>query len=121
MDDLLTPDNLPVRFQGTDRDGLPALDDVSLTIRRGQFLVVVGPSGYGKSTPPRAVARLILGTSGSVTRDPATGQQRRHRDGFPGSFPHALALRARNITAATSRWALIHGYSSLHPELAHEQ
>jgi len=72
MDDLLTPDNLPVRFQGTDRDGLPALDDVSLTIRRGQFLVVVGPSGYGKSTPPRAVARLILGTSGSVTRDPAT-------------------------------------------------
>lgn len=95
MDNLLTLNNLPVRSQGTGRDGLLALDDVSLTIRRGQFLLVAGPSGYGKSTPPRAIARLILGTSGSVTCDPATGQQRRHWDGLPGSFLHALVLRAR--------------------------
>jgi NitT/TauT family transport system ATP-binding protein len=75
MDDLLRMDRLSVRFKGADRDGVLALDDVSLSIRRGEFLVVVGPSGCGKSTLLRVIAGLIEGTGGSVVRDPAIGHQ----------------------------------------------
>ena len=46
---------------------LLALDGVGLSVRRGEFLVVVGPSGCGKSTLLMAIAGLDLPTGGTVT------------------------------------------------------
>jgi len=48
-DAALELDELTVRFshQGVD---VIAVDHVSLTVPRGQFLVLIGPSGQGKST-----------------------------------------------------------------------
>jgi peptide/nickel transport system ATP-binding protein/oligopeptide transport system ATP-binding protein len=43
-----------------------AVDDVSLTIRRGEIFGLVGESGCGKSTFGRLLLRLIEPTSGSV-------------------------------------------------------
>ncbi len=43
-----------------------ALDSASLTVRRGEFVSVIGPSGSGKSTLLRCVNRLIEPTQGSV-------------------------------------------------------
>ncbi len=43
-----------------------ALDDVSLTIRRGESLGVIGPNGSGKSTLLRIVADLARPTMGKV-------------------------------------------------------
>lgn len=44
-----------------------AVRDVSLSISKGEMLVVMGLSGSGKSTLVRCLARLIDATSGSVT------------------------------------------------------
>lgn len=51
-----------------------ALDDVTLTVRNGEVMGVIGPTGCGKSTLLRAVAGLVKPTSGKVLVD---GQDQR--------------------------------------------
>ncbi|WP_405488553.1 dipeptide ABC transporter ATP-binding protein [Nocardia sp. NBC_00511] len=58
---------LVVEFPGAlGRPPFRAVDDVSLTLRRGETLGVVGESGSGKSTIGRCVAALQRPTAGSV-------------------------------------------------------
>jgi NitT/TauT family transport system ATP-binding protein len=45
---------------------LQALDDVSVSVERGELICFVGPSGCGKSTLLSIVAGLMPGTSGRV-------------------------------------------------------
>ncbi len=47
----------------------PALDDVALTLHRGEGLALLGESGSGKSTLGRAVLRLLRGAQGRVWLD----------------------------------------------------
>ncbi|MGE0240061.1 MAG: ABC transporter ATP-binding protein [Parvibaculaceae bacterium] len=51
---------------GLARSVTMAVDGVSLEIRRGETLCLVGESGCGKSTVSRMIARLIMPTSGAV-------------------------------------------------------
>ncbi len=50
-------------------DGTVALSDVSFEVPRGQFCVLLGHSGAGKSTILRLVNGLVEPTAGSVTVD----------------------------------------------------
>ncbi|MBB5751855.1 ABC transporter ATP-binding protein [Prosthecomicrobium pneumaticum] len=54
------------RYRGT-----PALADIALAIRRGEFLALLGPSGCGKSTLLRILAGLLAADEGRVTLDGA--------------------------------------------------
>ncbi len=47
--------------------GAHAVKDVTLSVREGEFLVLVGPSGCGKSTLLRMVAGLEEVTTGDIT------------------------------------------------------
>jgi oligopeptide/dipeptide ABC transporter ATP-binding protein len=64
------------------RESLVAVDDVSLSIQRGETLGVVGESGSGKSTLGRLLLQLERPTSGEILFDGASiidarGQERR--------------------------------------------
>src|SRR6202158_5459990 len=46
-----------------------AVEDITLTVNRGETLGIVGESGCGKSTTARLIVRLIETTSGTVRFD----------------------------------------------------
>lgn len=49
--------------------GAPAVDGVSLTLRRGELIALVGENGSGKTTLSRLLTGLYLPTSGTVAWD----------------------------------------------------
>jgi NitT/TauT family transport system ATP-binding protein len=54
------------RFVTPDGKSVAALRDVSLTVRRGEFVAIVGPTGCGKSTLLNLVAGLARPSAGQV-------------------------------------------------------
>ena len=58
----------PVYGQGDTREFI-AVDDVSLSINKGEILGLVGESGSGKSTLSRSILKLVEPKSGSVQFD----------------------------------------------------
>jgi oligopeptide/dipeptide ABC transporter ATP-binding protein len=68
-DDLVVVEGLSRHFDVGQGQVLRAVDDVSLTIRRGETFGLVGESGCGKSTLARLLLRLDRPTSGRVLFD----------------------------------------------------
>ncbi len=62
-----------LRLEGVSRDFglLNALRDITLTVRRGEFIALLGPSGCGKSTALNCLAGLLPLTGGAVWLDDA--------------------------------------------------
>ncbi|WP_010289490.1 ABC transporter ATP-binding protein [Kurthia massiliensis] len=54
-------------FEHKGQDPVIALDQVNLTIQKGEFLSLLGPSGCGKSTLLNIIAGLDKQTSGEIT------------------------------------------------------
>jgi len=65
MTDPLTVEGLTVRVPGR-RPGPAIVDDVSLSVRRGEVLGIVGESGSGKTTLARAIMGLIPAAAGRI-------------------------------------------------------
>jgi ABC-type sugar transport system ATPase subunit len=83
--------NLSVEF-----GSFKAVDDVSLTVKNGEFVVYLGPSGCGKTTTLRCIAGLVKATSGEVL--------------FDGARVNELSASERNI-------AMVFQFVSLYPHL----
>ncbi len=70
-DDVPRPDKIAMEsvsysYRRKGREDVVALDQVDLTVGKGEFLSVVGPSGCGKSTLLRVIAGLQQPTGGAV-------------------------------------------------------
>ena len=65
---MITLENICKTFY-TSEVQTKALDGVSLTIEKGEFVSIMGPSGCGKSTMLNIMGLLDEPTSGSLTID----------------------------------------------------
>ena len=64
--------------------GVVALDDVSLSVERGEIAGLIGPNGAGKTTAFNVITRLYKPDSGTVTFD---------GDSLLGTPPHGVIRR----------------------------
>lgn len=60
---------LEVRHLSKRYNGLPAVDDVSFTIRAGEVVGYIGPNGAGKSTTVKMIIGLIEPSEGRILYD----------------------------------------------------
>ena len=100
---LLEVENLIVATQGQDK---PLLNGLSFTVKPGQGLGVIGPTGAGKSTLARVLTGVVLPTRGSVRLDGASIDQRSVDDygRIVGYLPQDVQLFDGTVAQNISRF-----------------
>ena len=63
--EILKIENVKKEYANGDKK-LYALDDISLTVKQGEFVAIVGPSGSGKSTLLHIIGGIDKPTSGKI-------------------------------------------------------
>jgi len=77
------------------RDGADVLQDISLTVERGEFITFLGPSGCGKSTLLRLISGLSPASEGTVQVNGMTPENARELMSF--IFQDATLLPWRTV------------------------
>lgn len=66
--EILRVENL-TKIYGKENNEVRALDSVSFTVEKGEFIAIIGPSGSGKSTLLHILGGVDIPTSGKVYMD----------------------------------------------------
>jgi len=74
-------------------DGLRILDDVRFSVYENEFLVLVGPTGCGKTTLANIIGGLIPPTAGQVLFDEEPVNTRKHNLSFIFQEPSCIPWR----------------------------
>ena len=95
---LIELERVGVRYPDASPTEPPAVEEVTFSVRAGEFVAIVGPSGSGKTTLLRCVAGLLRPTSGEVLIDG------RRVDGVPG----ALGVVFQDYGRSLFPWMTVH-------------
>jgi NitT/TauT family transport system ATP-binding protein len=93
----------------TRRGAVVALQDIDLTIERGEFVSLIGPSGCGKSTLLRVIADLLEPTSGDVQVNGKPARKARLDQDYGIAFQQAGLLDWRTVQANIELPLELHG------------
>lgn len=88
--------NASVIFSGKG-DEVTALQDVSLDIRKQEFVSLLGPSGCGKSTLIRLMSDLLQPTSGTIVVENNEPREARLKRKFGVVFQNPTLMEWRNV------------------------
>jgi NitT/TauT family transport system ATP-binding protein len=91
------------------RGSVVALQDIDLTVERGEFVSLIGPSGCGKSTLLRVIADLLPPTSGTVQVNGKTARKARLDQDYGFAFQQAGLLDWRTVQANVELPLELHG------------
>ena len=109
-DAVVRAEGLNLTFETADGP-VEALKDVTLAIRRGEFVSFIGPSGCGKTTFLRVVAALEEPTSGTVSVNGMSPDQARRARAYGYVFQAAGLYPWRTIGGNVRLPLEIMGYS----------
>jgi NitT/TauT family transport system ATP-binding protein len=91
------------------RGSVVALQDIDLSVSRGEFVSLIGPSGCGKSTLLRVIADLLAPTSGTVMVNGKTARQARLDQDYGFAFQQAGLLDWRTVRSNVELPLELHG------------
>lgn len=82
----------------TNDDGfIWALDNITFSVNKGEFLAIVGPSGCGKSTLIKLIGDIIEPTDGIIRIDNKNPHEARMKGLFSVVFQNSVLLPWRNV------------------------
>ena len=93
LEDQETPIKIRVNNLTKSFGDLTVLNDINFTIKKGELLAIVGPTGCGKTTFLNCLSKLMPTTKGEILIDGEVANPRKHNISYVFQEPTCLPWR----------------------------